>query len=607
MRELKETMDRVRADIEAQIDLDQEWARFNELAQTRNSNIEWTGVVDEATDGSAELTSTNLADPVVPFAPPKRPRTHRAAPSRTGPNRPGWHRPAWAQDRTALLWLAAAAVVAVFVGSVIVFGSPSRDQNDEIVIEGTTPPTTLDPAPTVPPSVSVDAPPNSQQLATPSLAAATDDSTVNSTTSSLASTGGAANSTVTTTTSAANAPAAGTNTTTTAPTTTTTSVAVADQGELPGKLPTQRPPDQQPPSEAPGPIVTTTTTPQPPAGPIGLPSRDPGAVSYLDPPPNANIVELGAITWPSTAGRPIAAIGDLGVAVQTTYPDGAGRIVVLGIDETVREIPVDGKVRLVAYGPGDVAYVELDGQLGAMPLSGPNVAKFIPAQPGVGDGQLSNGRDAVFGHLPSGIFNRNTYPQTGVVAMGYVDVEGKPIRLDDEEMNYFRIVESGTDFARITDSFGDEWSLSIERSPEWKNWWPIGTTGASVPYDPASLGRWGSGVFWTQIGPWSSSDPIDGLPSQWVVANLSPFGGVEWRSVPNGWQIVASDVWGTVVYRPTAGGGEFAMLEILPPLAAHPPITTPDGEIDPDEIPPPDDFPYPGEFPEPDGMPAPAP
>ena len=54
-------------------------------------------------------------------------------------------------------------------------------------------------------------------------------------------------------------------------------------------------------------------------------------------------------------------------------------------------------------------------------------------------------------------------------------------------------------------------------------------------------------MYWTHIGPDLRPDLDFGEPSMWVIARLAPDGSVTWWSIPDGWLVVASDVWGTVL------------------------------------------------------------
>ena len=71
----------------------------------------------------------------------------------------------------------------------------------------------------------------------------------------------------------------------------------------------------------------------------------------------------------------------------------------------------------------------------------------------------------------------------------------------------------------------------------------------------------GSGVYWTHIGP--NADPgVDfGTPTMWVIAEMRADGTVSWWSIPAGWEVAASDIWGTVLTRQTGKQLEIALAE----------------------------------------------
>jgi hypothetical protein len=59
-----------------------------------------------------------------------------------------------------------------------------------------------------------------------------------------------------------------------------------------------------------------------------------------------------------------------------------------------------------------------------------------------------------------------------------------------------------------------------------------------------------------------------GEQSMWVIAQLSPDGSTTWWSIPEGWRVVASDVWGTVLSKQDGEQLQLAMAEFAeaPPM-----------------------------------------
>ena len=96
-----------------------------------------------------------------------------------------------------------------------------------------------------------------------------------------------------------------------------------------------------------------------------------------------------------------------------------------------------------------------------------------------------------------------------------------------------------------------QWTLAIERHPEW----PPQFAGESPPAPTSD----GAGVYWTYVGP-----PIEGdefSQTMPVVAVLDADGTGAWHTVPTGWQVVASDIGGTVFARRVGDTVELARLD----------------------------------------------
>ncbi len=300
--------------------------------------------------------------------------------------------------------------------------------------------------------------------------------------------------------------------------------------------------------------ISDTTTTSNPTQPTGTAS-----VSYLDPPPAATLTPLGVVTAPETATDiHQVAIGDLGVAVLTRVLDDPdiSRVDTFGFDGAHRTLDDLGVTNMIAYGPGDVMYSTFQGRsiddfmVGATPLSGDRVGEVVASEPADVNRYLEYPPSS-FGHGATGVSMRR---DGGRVAIGYIDVEGNPTALDTAATFY----DSDTDgldegHVTVTASTGETWSLSIDAHPDHAS--PF------VGPSPAAPTSDGTGVYWTHIGPDLAPEVDFGEPSQWVVAQLHPGGSVSWWSLPDGWTIGASDIWGTVAVRQAGDQLEIALVD----------------------------------------------
>lgn len=308
--------------------------------------------------------------------------------------------------------------------------------------------------------------------------------------------------------------------------------------------------------------ATTTTSPM---------ATTVAAVSYLDPPAATTLTPLGAVPVPEpTAGAYQVAIGDLGVAVATwPYDSTGGRVDVIGFDgstRTVDNLPTSGAI---AYGPGDVVYSTVQGEtiedfaVVSMPLSGDRVGEIVASEP-ANINQYLEYPPASFGHRSDGVTNRRAdvgdVGDVGEVAIGYVDVDGNPTTLDVEPTTYdidrdllTEIPRSGFRSGVVTSSDGDTWNLSVDKHPD--------AAETYVGPSPVAPTTDGNGVLWTHVGPDIAPEQDFGVGSRWVVAHLHPGGSATWWSLPDGWTIAASDIWGTAAVRQTGDQVEVALVD----------------------------------------------
>lgn len=284
-------------------------------------------------------------------------------------------------------------------------------------------------------------------------------------------------------------------------------------------------------------VATTTVA-------TDVPTSVGGAVSYVEPPPTLAMRPLGTVELADATKLGGVAIGDLGVVVNH-YP-GAGFVTVLGFDGTARDVPIDEALGALAYGPGDVVYgirADADGALPSQPelvavaLDGPRqgdgVASVSPSLPG---GWQHHG-SGLFGHGIDGIVDRLDGANTTL--MSYVDIYGEPLVWNGAAPQQLTV--SYSEVITVTTADGPTWSLAVDPMPELSN--PFGTP---LPPMPSSVG---TAIYLTPLGYVQGSDPYFDEPAMWAIAALHPDGHAEWWSVPEGWWIQASDVWGTVLAR----------------------------------------------------------
>ena len=330
------------------------------------------------------------------------------------------------------------------------------------------------------------------------------------------------------------------------------------------------------------PGATTTVVPTTMPGTTTTNPISTAAVSYLDPPPVSTLTPLGAVPAPdATTNFSQVTIGDLGVAVLTRNdadPE-SGRVDVFGFDGAVRTIDDVGVSNMIAYGPGDVMYSTVQGEslddfaVVAVPLSGDRVAEIVATEP-ANINQYLEYPPASFGHGSDGVtMRRYDVGDVGDVAIGYVDVDGSPTTLDVEPTSYRVDRELITEIPRggfrsglVTSSDGDSWSLSVDKHPD--------AAETYVGPSPVSPTTDGTGVLWTHIGPDIAPEQDFGVGSQWVVAQLHPGGSVTWWSLPDGWTIGASDIWGTVAVRQAGDQLEIALVDFTSDPTAPTTTTT---------------------------------
>ena len=280
--------------------------------------------------------------------------------------------------------------------------------------------------------------------------------------------------------------------------------------------------------------VPTTVAPSAPVGP---------AVSYRDPPPMFEPVVFATvpITRDPTNNASAARIPDMAVmegAVAVVDMHGTTILIVDSETGAIRSVPADVMPMLPVGGPGDVlygidsAYEGADGfHFVAIALSGARAGEVVASNPVDMIHYLEIG-PGVFGHGLTGIVDRARNVGTQVIQ--YVDVNGDPAALTPS-VPFFTMLDdvvSGTDPSM-------SWSLEIERHPDAAELY-VGEAPPAATLDEAA-------VVWTWIGPAAGSPDDFPPPTMPVVAWLNADGTVAWRQLPEGWQVVSSDLWGTLL------------------------------------------------------------
>lgn len=313
------------------------------------------------------------------------------------------------------------------------------------------------------------------------------------------------------------------------------------------------------------PTSTTITQPPAPSGPVA-------AVSYLDPPPFVAMTPLATVDVPDEqSGAFAVGIGDTGVVVTPWWwvADDDGRYPPTRLDV----IDVDGRVRTVstlvdgivlAVGPGDVAYLSQATEptppsaapnfsIVAVALSGDRAGEVIASSP-ANINEFLEYPPLSFGHGADGIVHRRSGFTDRPAFATHVDLSGNPVAGFEKPPTFEAAVSNGLGGV-VTSSAGVSWELAVEPAPDRAD----NYVGASPP----SPGAEGRGVYVTHLDNDASGSDF-GMPSMWVVADLRPDGTASWWSLPDGWEIVASDAWGTIAARRDGARLELAVVDFTP-------------------------------------------
>lgn len=274
--------------------------------------------------------------------------------------------------------------------------------------------------------------------------------------------------------------------------------------------------------------------------------------SYLDPPPELSLRSLGRMEFgPAGQTGPSydVAVGDLGVAVIQPW---AGHVTVFGFDGSRREVDIglrqEQALFATAYGPGEVLYGLTTPDAGAtvpeqdivaIALSGARAGEVVASVPLDVNKRYLELPGAPLGHGPDGVIDR--VRDVNATLIGYVDENGAPADWSAARPQLFSTSpELNQEPFTVANDAGTTWTLEVEPTPERR-----GIYNGPSPAAPSSDGL---AVYWTHLGTASPGDDYDD-PTTWVIAALHLDGTAEWWSVPDGWWVVASDVWGTVLAR----------------------------------------------------------
>ncbi|WP_040492347.1 hypothetical protein [Ilumatobacter nonamiensis] len=263
------------------------------------------------------------------------------------------------------------------------------------------------------------------------------------------------------------------------------------------------------------------------------------------------------------------------------HQKGTDAMSVIGPQGEVRRIPIEEQISSIVSGPGGVVYGLGDAAFDDGSDAAPTGLRFV-AIPFVGEqaGEVIAVEEVpwneylelppfFFGHGSDGVIDRGR--QVGDTVIEYVDETGAPLEPVDEfplpafgdpDDDGFR---EDASVIELVDS-NVSWKLDITRDPT--NATPF--VGRTYPA-PTTDGRV---VYFERIGADLTPDQDFGPNSLPVVAILNPDGSGTWVGLPQDWDVVASDVWGTVLMRRTDTDLEFAFLDDALTQAGETPTST---------------------------------
>lgn len=278
------------------------------------------------------------------------------------------------------------------------------------------------------------------------------------------------------------------------------------------------------------------------------PARPIASVSYTSPPPvfEPTVFASAQLTPPPDGGLARGAVAVTSSGVVVVDPVEKTAVVVDWFGLAVRTIPLlDAVPWSIVAGPADVLYgvghTNPSGtEIVAIPLTGDQAGRVV-ARAATNGGNYNEAPLVAIARGPSGIVGR--VPGGQAEMMAYVDPSGQP--LADYEGAQVAVLDPD-DTVHLN---GLQWHLGIERDPASPAW-----DGRALP---APSGN-GGAVYWTEIGPPADPTADVHVPTMPVIAALNRDGSAQWWSLPDGWSVVASDEWGTILGHATDGAFELA-------------------------------------------------
>ena len=224
----------------------------------------------------------------------------------------------------------------------------------------------------------------------------------------------------------------------------------------------------------------------------------------------------------------------------------------------------------VLYGFGDLVFddgndvVPAGRRFVAIPFDGNREGQVVASSEVALDDYLEI-PDYFFGHGPDGIVSRG---RDGATVLGHVGEDGQPQDLSESGDNGtpFPVFDIGADPTGqgVLDvesislrGTGLSWQLDIARDPAWAGYPFVGANVVAPGLDRV--------IYVERIGADTRPDLDFGPNAMPVVALLNYDGSGEWVRLPEDWDVVASDVWGTLLARFTADSIELASLDDLVP------------------------------------------
>jgi hypothetical protein len=286
----------------------------------------------------------------------------------------------------------------------------------------------------------------------------------------------------------------------------------------------------------------TTTEPSPPVttGPIG--------VSYLDPPPELPLSSFASVELTGADAWVGAAVAEDGVLIR--LDERSYRYVTW--DGVQTPIAFEVPLNLWVAGPDQVAYGTTgdpltDYRLAAVALGGDRAGQEVwsmPVTPG-GD-MLGEVPFGAWGHGPSGVTQRDDGFGGRAIAP-YVDADGSALTAPIEAPEvYLTSAADGLQPEVVQSLDGSRrWELAVTAHPDAPKDYLQGNPQATPTPD-------GGAVIWRSIGVSSGSADFGGSQLD-VFAVLRPDGSGAWYRIPDGWRVLASDLWGTVLGRAEGG------------------------------------------------------